>query len=58
MKVIDAAGHEREFREDVLVFLVDEPEWCELIVGFPTLRKEGLLPEQQINHQINPQRNN
>ena len=50
LKVIDTAGNEREFKEDVLVFLVDDPEWSELIIGFPTLRRENLLPEQQLNN--------
>ena len=50
LKVIDTAGNEREFKEEVLVFLVDDPEWTELIIGFPTLRRENLLPEQQINN--------
>ena len=53
LKVIDINGTEREFQEDVLVFLVDSPAWRELIVGYPTLRKEGLVPEQHLQQTRN-----
>ena len=50
MRVIDSCNRVREFSNEVTVFLVDAPEWKELIVGFPTLRREGLLPEQHLHN--------
>ena len=53
LKVTDVNGAEREFQDEILVFLVDSPAWRELIVGYPTLRKEGLVPEQHLQQRRN-----
>ena len=48
VRVINVKGHLHEFRYEALVFLVDHPQWHELIIGYPTLKAQGLLPEQAL----------
>ncbi len=48
VRVSDLSGNSRIFRRQAMVFLVDHPQWEEFIIGYPTLKAEGLLPEQQL----------
>ena len=47
-RVIDVEQKVYNFKKPIMVFLVDAPQWEELIIGYPTLRNEGLLPEQNL----------
>ena len=58
IRVIDATGKIHEFQEAAMVFLVDSPSWDELIIGYPTLKAQGLLPEQTLTAGRQPQGRN
>lgn len=55
IEVISPEGGKMKFT-NVLIFLVDLPNWKELLIGRPTLKKYYLLPEQNMNRRA-PQLN-
>ena len=49
MKLTNSEGKEKDLKVIDVMVVDEEPAlWDDLVIGYPTLKEHGMLPEQQI----------